>query len=125
MAIFDAIGRIGAGLLEMVGTRLELAAVEMEEETQRLLGYFVMAFAALILSGIALVLVALTVIMIFWDTARLQAAIGLIVVFGGAAAIFAFKLKSQLASRPRFMAATVNELNKDVNFVRNVGASND
>lgn len=109
----------------MVGTRLELAAVEMEEETQRLLGYFVLAMTALILFGIALVLVALTIILLFWETARLPAAIGLILLFGGAGAVVAMQLRSRFAARPRFMAATVNELNKDVNFVRNVGASND
>ncbi|UUZ50544.1 hypothetical protein LP420_12460 [Massilia sp. B-10] len=56
----------------MVQTRLALAAVEIEEESQRLLGYFVLALLSLILFGIAMVLVALTIILVFWDSYRLR-----------------------------------------------------
>ena len=66
-------------------------------------------------------LVALTIVLIFWDSYRLHAAGGLAVAFGAASALVAFKLKASIAGRPPLMAATVAELNKDVNFIRNVG----
>ena len=119
MAIFETVGRIGGTLLDMVRTRLELAALEIEEETQRIVGSFVLALGALILFGIAMVLAALTIIMVFWDTHRIAAALGLIVAFGGGAALAAFKLKSAFTKRPGLMSATVAELNKDLNFIRN------
>lgn len=119
MAILETVGRIGGTLLDMVRTRLELAALEIEEETQRIVGYFVMALVALILFGIAMVLLAFTIILVFWDTHRLAAAAGLVVVFGGGAMIAFYKLKSGFSSRPRFMEATVAELNKDLNFIKN------
>ena len=39
--------------------------------------------------------------------------------------ICAAKLKAAIAAKPRLLAATVAELNKDVNAVRNAGAGNE
>ena len=38
MTITATVGRIGANLLAMLRTRLELAAIELQEETHRLFG---------------------------------------------------------------------------------------
>jgi uncharacterized membrane protein YqjE len=122
MAISEAVRRIGCTLLDMLQTRLELAAVEIEEESRRLLGYFVLALLALILFGLAMLLVALAVILVFWDSYRLEAAIGLAALFGVAAGMIGLKLRADFSSRPRLLAATVGELNKDVNFIRNAGS---
>jgi uncharacterized membrane protein YqjE len=120
MSIREKAGRIGAGVLAMLQTRLSLAAVEIEEESQRLLGYFVIALVALILFGLTLVMVAVTVVLAFWDSSPLLAAGGLAVAFAIACAVAAFKLKSDFAKRPRLLGATMDELHKDVNFFRNV-----
>ncbi|QYF94432.1 phage holin family protein [Massilia sp. PAMC28688] len=120
MSIREKAGRIGAGVLAMLQTRLSLAALEIEEESQRLLGYFVIALVALILFGLTLVMIAVTVVLAFWDTAPLLAAGGLALAFGIGCAVAAFKLKSDFANRPRLLGATMDELHKDVNFIRNV-----
>ena len=119
MAILDTVGRIGGTLLDMVRTRLELAALEIEEETQRIVGYFMLALMALILFGIAMLLLAFTIILVFWDTHRLAAAVALVLAFGGGAMLAFYKLKAGFSNRPRFMQATVAELNKDLNFMQN------
>ncbi|WP_426104096.1 phage holin family protein [Massilia sp. TSP1-1-2] len=121
MAIIETVGRIGGTMLAMVETRLELAALEVEEESQRLLGYFALALLSLILLGIALVLVSLTIILVFWDTYRLQAALALAALFAVAGTMVGLKLRTAFRTRPRMLAATVAELNKDVNFFRNAG----
>jgi len=123
MAMTDTMARVGATLLSMVQTRLELAAVEVEEESQRLLGYFALVLLSLVLFGVAMLLLSLTIILVFWDSYRLQAALGLAVLFGAAAALVGLKLKASFANRPRLLAATVGELNKDINFIRNAGAA--
>lgn len=120
MSIRETAGRIGATLLAMVQTRLALAAVEIEEESQRLLGYAVLALLSLILFGLAMMLVALTIVLVFWDSHRLLAAGGLAAAFGAASALVALKLKSDFAKRPPLLGATMAELHKDVNFIRNV-----
>lgn len=122
MAILDSVSRIGATFIEMVGTRLALAAVEMEEESQRVLGYFVQAFLALIMFGIAMVMVCFAIILIFWETYRLHASVALALLFAVGGLIVAMRLKAAVAVRPRLMAATVAELNKDFNHIRNAEA---
>lgn len=109
-------------MLDMVQTRLELAAIEIEEESQRLLGYFALVLLSLVLFGVAMLLLAFTVILLFWDSYRLQAALGLALLFGAGAGVAWMRLQARFASRPRLLAATVGELNKDINFIRNAGA---
>ncbi len=125
MAIFESVGRIGGTLIAMVETRMELAALEIEEESQRVLGYFALALLSLILFGIAMVLVSLTIILVFWDSYRLEAALVLAALFGVASALVGMKLKTAFKTRPRMLASTVAELNKDVNYFRNAGRDNE
>ena len=121
MAILDTVGRLGMNLLAMLQTRLELAAVEMEEEAQRFLGYLMLALLSLILFGIAMALLVLLVIIVFWESHRIAAVLGMAGVFALAGTVALLRLKSQLAVKPRLMGATLGELNKDINFVRNAG----
>ncbi|HEX8612983.1 MAG TPA: phage holin family protein [Telluria sp.] len=121
MAIVESVGRIGATLIAMVQTRLELAAIEVQEELQRFLGYVVLALASLILFGVALLLVVLLVVVVFWDSYRLEAIGAMAALFGIAGAAIALQVKRSIATRPRLLGATVAELNKDVNFIRNAG----
>ncbi|MDQ1813706.1 phage holin family protein [Massilia sp. CCM 9210] len=121
MAIAESVGRIGATLVAMVQTRLELAAVEVQEELQRFLGYVVLALASLILFGIAALLVVLLVVVIFWDSYRLEAIGAMAALFGVAGGLIAMQVKRSFDARPRLLGATVAELNKDVNFIRNAG----
>lgn len=125
MAITDTVGRLGATLLAMLQTRIELAAVELEEESQRLLGYVLLSLLALFLCGIAIVLVALLVIVLFWDSYRIQAVLALAVLFGGAGIAIGLKVRASFGAKPRLLGATLCELNKDINYVRNAGRSDE
>ena len=121
MAIGESIGRIGATLLAMAQTRLELAAVEVEEEYQRLLGYLLVSLLALFLLGIALLLVALLIVVIFWDTHRIEAVCGMAGLFAVGAAWLGMKVRSDFRTKPRLLSATVGELRKDIEYVRTAG----
>ena len=121
MAITETMARIGASMLDMLQTRVELAAIEIEEESRRLLGYFALVLLAMVLFGIAMLLVAFIVILLFWDSYRLQAALAMAALFGVAAALVGMKLRASFSARPRLLAATIGELNKDINFIRNAG----
>lgn len=125
MAISDTVGRLGASLLAMLQTRLELAAVELEEESQRLLGYVLLSLLALFLCGIAIVLFALLVVVLFWDSYRIQAVLGMALLFAGAGALIGIRVRASFAAKPRLLGATLGELNKDINYVRNAGSSNE
>ena len=125
MAIAAAVGRIGVTVLAMARTRLALAAVEVQEEAQRILGYVAWTLLAAFLGAGAFMLVALFVIVLFWDTHRLLA-IGCVAgIFALAAAVILLQVRARFAARPPMMAATLTELNKDIAFIKGTGAAHE
>jgi len=113
MSITAAAGRIAANVLDLVRTRLELAAIELQEGAHRLLGYLAWALAAAVLALFALALIVLFVLVLFWDTHRLAAVGGMAVLFILGTLFAAMKLRAGLAARPPMLPATLAELRKD------------
>jgi uncharacterized membrane protein YqjE len=100
-------------LLSFVLTRTRLAATELEEQALRLIEILVWLAAALFFLGIAIVFVALLLVLLFWDANRLLAAgllAALFVSIGTGAALVARRL---LRERPKLLAATLAELERD------------
>jgi uncharacterized membrane protein YqjE len=100
-------------LLSLAETRARLAANELEEQGLRLLEVIIWAAVALLFFAIALLLVSFFIVLVFWDSNRLLAA-GLVAAFfisGGTVCLL--MVRSGLAARPKFMAATLAELQKD------------
>ena len=122
MGILAAAGRIGATLVAMAGTRLELAAVEFQEDARRLLGHLAWTLLAVFLAAGALLLAALFVIAIFWDTYRLQAVGGMAVLFGLVAGIIVMKVRSSMNAEAPLLSATLAELRNDVDYLRHAVA---
>lgn len=118
MALADTARRLGGTLLSMLQTRIELAAVELEEESQRFLGYLVMALLSLFLFGLAIVMATLFVVIVFWDSYRLQAVGALAVLFAAGGALVALKVKASIQAKPRMMQASVAEFSKDLELLR-------
>jgi uncharacterized membrane protein YqjE len=125
MAIAESVGRLGATLVDMVQTRLELAAIEMEEESRRLLGFLLMSLLALFLFGIAMLLVALLVVIVFWDSYRVTAAAGMALLFLSAAAYIGLRVKAGFESKPGMLQQTLTELRKDISTIRNASQAHD
>jgi uncharacterized membrane protein YqjE len=121
MAIGATAGKLAATLLAMLQTRIELASLEMEEQSQRYLGYLLMALLALFLFGIAIVLVALLVIILFWDTHRIEAVLGMAAVFALAAVALGLKVRAGFVAQPALLSATMAELHKDIEFLKTAG----
>jgi uncharacterized membrane protein YqjE len=122
MAILAAAGRITATLVAMVGTRLELAAVEFQEDARRLLGYLAWSLLAAFLAAGAVMLAALFVIVLFWDTYRLQAVAAMAAVLAIVAGLIVMSVRSRLNAQAPLFAATLAELRKDIEYVRHAAA---
>jgi uncharacterized membrane protein YqjE len=118
MSILAAAGRIAATLVAMVGTRLELAAVEFQEDARRLLGYLAWSLLAVFLAAGAVMLLALFVILLFWDSYRLQAVAGMAVLFGLAGAVILMKVRAGLNAQAPLFSATLAELRNDIAYLR-------
>jgi uncharacterized membrane protein YqjE len=122
MGFLAAGGRIAATLVAMVGTRLELAAVEFQEDARRLLGHVAWTLLAVFLAAGALLLAALFVIALFWDTYRLQAVGGMAVLFGAVAGIILMKVRAGMNAEAPLLSATLAELRNDIDYLRHAAA---
>jgi uncharacterized membrane protein YqjE len=122
MAILAAAGRIMSTLVAMVGTRLELAAVEFQEDARRLLGYLAWSLLAVFLAAGSIMLAALFVILLFWDTYRLQAVAAMAAVLAIGAGLIVMSVRSRLNAQTPLFADTLAELRKDVEYVRHAAA---
>jgi uncharacterized membrane protein YqjE len=118
MAILAAAGRIAATVVAMVGTRLELAAVEFQEDARRLVGAVALTLVAVFLAASAFLFAALFVVVLFWDSARLQAVGGVVVVFGLGAALILLKVRASMKGQAPLFASTLAELRSDVAYLR-------
>ncbi len=118
MAITESLARLGATLVAVVQTRLELAAVEVEEESLRLGGYLLQSLLALFFLGVAALLLAMTVIIVFWDSYRIAAVLSMAGLFGVLGLVMVTRVQGSLKTKPRLLAHTIAELNKDINLVK-------
>lgn len=125
MVFTETVGRIGTTLVGMARTRLELAAVEVREETQSLLGYLAWTLLAAFLGAGAFLLAAVFVIVLFWDEHRLLAIGAMAGVFALSAVLILAKVRAGFAARAPMLAATRAELGKDIAFIKGTGAAHE
>jgi uncharacterized membrane protein YqjE len=118
MAITATLARLGATVAAMLRTRLELASVEIEEQVQRWTRNLMLSLLLLFLGAMAIVFLALLVIIVFWDSHRIAAALGMTALFALAAGVVGIQLRARLRSSPRLLAATLAELHKDIDGMR-------
>ncbi len=100
-------------LLELAQNRLELVAVELEEEKYRVVEA---VFWTAIVSGLvllALAMLTVTVIVLLWDSYRLVALVGFFILYAAAAGFGIATLKRRIRqTRPPF-SESLNQFKKD------------
>ena len=69
--------RFADGLLASVQDRLQLLAIELNEEKLRLIQILVWIAAIVSLGFLAVIFASIVLLVLFWDTARVPVAIGL------------------------------------------------
>ena len=100
-------------LLSFVLTRTRLAATELEEQALRLIEILAWLAVALFFIGIAIVFAAVLVVLLFWDSNRVLAAALLTTLFVSVGAGAALISRRLLRERPKFLGATLAELERD------------
>ena len=96
-------------LLEAAQTRAELLTTEVEEEIQRVARLLLLGFAALLAGILGALIAGFVVVILFWDTHRVAAALAVLGVFLLAAAICGLAVRRELRARPRLFEATRTE----------------
>ena len=111
--IFDSVKRVLATLAGIAQTRVELLATEVEEQVAHLGSLLLWAIVALFLGFTAAILLAVAILIAFWDSNRILAALLLAAAFGGLGFLSVLRVKSLARKRPHLFETTLEELAKD------------
>jgi uncharacterized membrane protein YqjE len=111
--LMDSVRRLAATAVGLVETRLEIVVTELEEEKLRLRQMLILGVVAGFCLGVAALLAVMLVVVLFWDTHRLAAIGGLLVLFLGGGAVAAMALWRQTGAHARLFDTTLSELRKD------------
>ncbi len=108
-----SVARLGASLLGLVRTRLELASIEFAEERNRIQQQLVLLVAASGLLMFGVLFAAMWVVVYFWDTNRLTAIAIVALVFAAAGAALLLVRSQAARSAPTPFSATIAEFERD------------
>jgi uncharacterized membrane protein YqjE len=114
----NSLRSLGDGLLATVQDRLKLVSLEVQEEKLRLVRTFVWISAVVFLGMMAIMFASLTLVYLFWETARLAVLGGLTVLYAGALAVIILAFRRYLARQPSPFAATLQEIGEDRACIR-------
>jgi uncharacterized membrane protein YqjE len=110
--VWSSVKRICEALLATAQNRVELFAVELQEEKCRLVEAILTAAAVAALGMMTLTLATFTLVMLFWEKGRVAALIVLSVLYLVGTLLAWRSLKARLNSRNAF-SSTIAELKKD------------
>jgi uncharacterized membrane protein YqjE len=110
---------LGDSLLATVQDRLELLSVELQEEKFRLIQTFVWISAAVFTGMMAITFASLTLVYLFWASARLAVLGGLAVFYAAALVAIVIAFRRFIARQPRPFSATQQEIGEDRACIRN------
>jgi uncharacterized membrane protein YqjE len=111
--LLNALRKLGGSLVGTVHDRIELLSVEVQEEKFRLIRLFVSISAAIFAGIMALTFASITVVYLFWESARMTVLVGLTVTYSGALVWILIALRRYLARQPKPFAGTIQELKED------------
>jgi len=106
--------QLGGTLLAVAQTRVELLTTELSEDLERGLRLVLWAMVGLLAGILGLLLAGITVVIYFWDTHRMAAALGVTATFLVLAAIGGLAFRRLRHEKPRLLDATRTELRRDV-----------
>lgn len=123
MGLRQSLTRTSALLLSIAQTRLKLFSLEFEEQKGQALVTLVLAAAALVCTILALLVVSLALVLVFWPTehrtlALILLALAYVMLAGG----LLWLLRRRLADAPPAFAASLQALKEDEALLRRLAA---
>jgi uncharacterized membrane protein YqjE len=110
--------RLGGTLLAVVQTRVELLTTEISEDVERGVRILLWGLVAVLAAVLGLLLAGITLIIYYWDTHRIAAAVGVTAAFIVISAVATWMARALLHEKPGLLAATRTELRRDVAALR-------
>lgn len=116
--VVESVRRLWGTGLATLQNRVELFAVEFEEQKVRLVRVVLLAGAAVFVANTAILVVTATIVLIVGESARVPVLIGLSVVYVVAAIVAGLLLRKELRSAPPAFDGTLSELKKDREWLK-------
>ncbi|MFO1271839.1 MAG: phage holin family protein [Rubrivivax sp.] len=115
--------RLGASLLRLGRIRLELLAIEVQEEKERLAALLFWTVIAALSAAFGLVFAALTVTVLLWDSQPRWAVLALFAaVFATLSALAGWRLARMRAGGSTLLGASIGELRRDAEALDDTAA---
>lgn len=111
--LFASLGQLGARLVGMAHTRVQLLALELVEERQHFLAMLMLILLAAFCLGLAVVLLTTLVIVAYWDEYRLLLLAGLATAYGLAGVTAVLVTATRMRNKESPFASSLAELRKD------------
>ncbi len=111
--LFASLGQLGARLLGMAHTRVQLLALELEAERRHFLAMLMLILLAAFCLGLAVVLLTTLVIVAYWDEHRLLLLAALAAAYGLAGTTAVLVTASKMRNKASPFASSLAELRKD------------
>lgn len=111
--LFASLSGLGATLVAMMRTRLQLLAIDLEEDSAHLFQIAKLTLLMLFCFGIAVILLTILISVIFWDNHRilvLSVLCGFFVLVG---LLIARYTQQKIKQKPTLFASSLSELVKD------------
>ena len=108
-----ALGQLGASLVELMRTRLELAAIEFDQERERAIEALILVHVAVLSFAFALLAASALIILWFWDSYRIAALCGMTIVYLAIGLGALWRLTRPRRPDDRPFAGTLAELERD------------
>jgi uncharacterized membrane protein YqjE len=113
----DSLADLGDNLIGTLQERIELVSVELQEEKYRLTQLIIWLSAAVFAGVMTLSFATLTVVYLFWESARLGVLAGFTMFYGAALAWVIVLLRRSFA-QPKPFEATIKTLKEDRECIR-------
>jgi len=111
--VLDRVAKFAANLVAITHTRLALLSTDIEEEREHLLSLLRWLLVSLFFMMLGLLLTAVLLIVLLWESYRLTAIAGLAGFFLTAGAISWYWAKRKAKAKPKLFWSSLMELEKD------------
>ena len=117
IGLVDSVKALGVTFLALVRTRAELIAVELQEDRERIKEIFMLSLVSALFCALGLLLLAVFIVVYYWDSYRLQAIGGVTLLYSGVGIWALVELVKRLRNNPPLLATTLQEFDHDIDIL--------
>lgn len=118
MGFIDSVRTLAGSVLDLLHIRVELFAVEWQEEQERGKQLLILVVAGALLLMLGMLLLTFFIVVLFWDSYRLTAiaVVTLVYLFGGALCLW--QVRAKLSKRSSPFSSSLGEFIEDLRQLR-------